>query len=45
MTKRICPALRDKGRRPSERARGSQFKPGDKIKVTADGESLVFKAK
>jgi hypothetical protein len=21
------------------------FKPGDKIKVTADGESLVFKAK
>ncbi|MCC6823484.1 MAG: hypothetical protein IT579_22390, partial [Verrucomicrobia subdivision 3 bacterium] len=24
---------------------GGEFKPGEKIKVTADGEKLVFKAK
>jgi len=32
-------------RGPSERARASQFKPGDKIKVTAKGDELVFEKK
>ena len=38
-------AKRDKGRRPSERARASQFKPGDRIKVSAKDGELVFQKK
>ena len=34
-----------KAARPSERARASQFKLGDKIKVTAKGDELVFEKK
>jgi hypothetical protein len=29
----------------NERARASQFKPGDKIKVTADEDELIFKTR
>jgi hypothetical protein len=34
-----------KAARPSERARASQFKPGDQIKVNAKDGELVFEKK
>jgi hypothetical protein len=43
--KEFVPLCGTKAARPSERARASQFKPGDKIKVTAEGGGLVFKKK